>query len=263
MSINDNDAPPSPPLNNGNDDVVSISGSLLDDVHIDFGHEEEEDSVFDQNLMHYLDQLPIAAPPADAKYSPSFVDRVLNDVETFKQEAKHLNYDDDTNEPSSLVSAAVLDLSPFASEGAYYQDAFSAAAEAVEQPRRNDNPQEQDEEIPIHFTMQHQDDHRSIIIQPALSIEDQSTEYSDYLDLFNLGQDRQPNDDTIQQQQQQEEEATFLAQRKAELDALFSLNEDASKDFSSWLYYSDDDASQIHFNVSIYIRFLFKMVMRI
>lgn len=223
------------------DDVISISGSLLEDVHIDFGLEQEdEDSVFDHNLMQYLNQLPIAAPPADAKYSASFVDSVLNDVEAFKQETKHWNCNDTEN---PLISS-LLEYSQFESEEAYslaQDEEFS-----VEQPRAYDGQQEQlyqeQEEIPIRFNMQQDDPHS--LAQPALSI-DHSTEYSDCLDLFNLGQD-QPNDDEF--------ETTFLAQRKAELDALFDQNEDAAKDFSSWLYYPDDDASQIHFKASCSIR---------
>ncbi|KAL9557595.1 hypothetical protein MBANPS3_001319 [Mucor bainieri] len=234
---NINDRDPAPATPSTDNDVISIAGSLLDEVHIDFGHEEEdEDSVFDHNLMQYLDQLPIAAPPADAKYSASFVDSVLSDIETFKQEAKHPSNNDTTNKP---FMSPLLDYSSFKSEAAYSreQDTFSVA---VEQPRGYDDHQEQlhqeQEEMPIQFNM-HQDD-QSSIIQPALSL-DYSTEYSDYLDIFNLGQD-QPNINEF--------EATFLAQRKAELDALFDLNEDASKDFSSWFYYSDEDAaSQLHF----------------
>ncbi|CAO0797897.1 unnamed protein product [Mucor circinelloides] len=210
-------------------DVVPISGSLLEDVHIDYGQEEdEEDSVFDQNLLQYLDQLPIAAPPTDAKYSASFVESVLSDIETFKQEARNLNYDNDDPCISSL-----LDFAPFNSEAySVEQDAFSA----VEQPRFYDNQQQQlyqeQEEIPIQFNM-HQDD-QSSLMHPDLSA-DRPTEYSDYLDLFNLGRD-QPNEDV---------ETDFFAQRKAELNALFDQNEDSSKDFSSWIYFSDDDASQV------------------
>ncbi|KAL7316623.1 hypothetical protein PS15m_005702 [Mucor circinelloides] len=210
-------------------DVVPISGSLLEDVHIDYGQEEdEEDSVFDQNLLQYLDQLPIAAPPTDAKYSASFMDSVLSDIETFKQEARNLNYDNDEPCISSL-----LDFTPFNSEAySVEQDTFSA----VEQPRFYDNQQQQlyqeQEEIPIQFNM-HQDD-QSSVMHPDLSA-DRPTEYSDYLDLFNLGQD-QPNEDV---------ETDFFAQRKAELNALFDHNEDSSKDFLSWLCFSDDDASQV------------------
>ncbi|GAN11457.1 hypothetical protein MAM1_0614d11020, partial [Mucor ambiguus] len=233
---NISDKNPRPPPS---DDVIFISGSLLEDVHINFGQEEEEeDSVFDQNLMHYLEQLPIAAPPAEAKYSASFVDSVLNDMETFKQEANYLSYSN-TNE---AFTSPLLDYSLFESEEAYSleQDAAEQAfSVAVEQPRGYDSQQEQlyqeQEEIPIRFDIRQ--DNQSSVMHSALSL-DHSTEYSDYLDLFNLSQD-QPNNNEF--------EATFLAQRKAELDTLFNLKEDPSKDFSSWFHYSDDDGSQIRF----------------
>ncbi|CEP20075.1 hypothetical protein [Parasitella parasitica] len=65
---------------------LPMSGSLLGDVHIDFG-QEGQDPVFDEALLQYLDQFPIAPPPAEANYSPSFVEMVLKDIQTFKEEA--------------------------------------------------------------------------------------------------------------------------------------------------------------------------------
>lgn len=208
---------------------LSIDEDLLTDVHIDFG-QEQEDSVFDQSLMQYLDQLPIAPPPSAASYSASFIEMVLQDIEDFKEDNLYHGRD------SQPAFDYEFDFNKSVSDLQLEEE----EEHVVEQSRRYQEYFNKDE-VPIQFTgMEDESSRFAPTYKSPLS--DFSLRYNNLVDpVIYQEQDEQPNFD--------QEQDSFD-------DLLYEDND--SKDFSSWLCYDmDDENGAAHFKVFIFIGITF------